>query len=1161
MWVVELRVAFFFAVLGAIGHGTSSAGIEARSESSAPRSVLVQVRTGAGSGAPDPTAVSSANTALARIRARHGSPSARPLARSAQAARRAAGAEGLAESRVDRIRKKFPHRSARANGTNPPDPAEWFVLEVPGGISAAEFAERLAADPDVISAEPDQIVRTGAAGPDPLLPLQWAAGNTGQTYPIGFGETATGRAGSDVRLAEALAVFQPVQQEVVVAVIDSGVDYNHPELANRMWTNEEGHYGYDFVNDDTDPIDDSGHGTHCAGIIAAEGNNSIGITGVCPVAKIMAVKAFNNVGLLSDAISAIYYAVDNGAEVLSCSWGVDDPSPALAIAMQYADSFGVIALASIGNNNEHALTYPGAISFVIGVAATDSFDRKASFSNYTTFMSGFRVGLSAPGVDVLSLRAAGTDLMTDRFGLPAGSFVYPPNDPTGEYYILSGTSMACPHVAGGVALLLSVHPGWSAADIVSQIQFTGDEVSGLTPEHAGGLGYGRLNLERALTDTVVPRVRLAGLELVDDERVYEPNEEVVVAASISAYAGTAEDIQYWIETDDPYLEVIDDGPRTAGDVGFNASKALDELRILILEDAPYPSKASFDLVVTSSTGPTERIPVEFDVSYPLRDGWPFIPSPRERSGALKTAELNADGDAKLVSIQDGSLQVVQSDGTLAAGYWPVSVSDPTGLPAIGDLDADPELEIVLCDEGNGVLVALDADGTPVSFRWPIDVGVSTGECFVTLVDVDADGRDEILYAKHGTPEVHLLSSEGTPWSNAWPIHVPGVVSWHPAVGDLEGDGTTEVVVNSRRPGDFVSSTLNVYGLDGQPSPGFPLDFVDGVRAAPMLADVDRDGDLEILSIAESAPTWRVRLLSHDGTDFSSSWPINIETTSEWGPFTSVPANLDDDEELEILIIGGRTPRVFAFDLDGNPLEGWPAEVNQPGLGLNPFQNWIGSVADLTGDGNPEIAIATPVGPYVFDRHGDEIVGMAPLRLPFDAPGAPTKDAIVVMPDSVLGGLDLLVSTLGYVSAYWFPEGDPTSIQWNGERGTQRNTGSHDFPDCNRNGGDDRVELSMGRLPDCNENGQPDSCDFADGVSVDLNTSGIPDECESFAPFDANGDGSVDLLDYRYFAMCLMGTDEDPAPIGPAACERIFDQDSSGEPDLREFASFVNSFGS
>jgi hypothetical protein len=278
-------------------------------------------------------------------------------------------------------------------------------------------------------------------------------------------------------------------------VIDTGVDYTHRDIDDNMWVNtgeipnngldddDNGYiddiYGYDFCYYDNNPKDDHGHGTHCAGIIAAEGDNGSDIVGICWDAKIMALKFLDagGSGWTSDAVEAFYYAVDNGADVTSNSWGGGGYSETMEDAINYADSQGVIMVAAAGNDNSTAPHYPAYHDNMISVASTNSNDQKASFSNY-----GDWVDIAAPGVDVLSLRANETSMGTG-YG----------------YYttIASGTSMACPQVAGACALLLSFNPFVTNDEAYDILIGTVDQIAdGIC------LSDGRLNLFNALVAAI-----------------------------------------------------------------------------------------------------------------------------------------------------------------------------------------------------------------------------------------------------------------------------------------------------------------------------------------------------------------------------------------------------------------------------------------------------------------------------------------------------------------------------------------------------------------------------------------------------------------------------------------------------------------------------------
>jgi parallel beta-helix repeat protein/predicted outer membrane repeat protein len=377
--------------------------------------------------------------------------------------------------------KRLLRRQQRApKGAKAPELDRIYKITLEPGQSAEQAVADYSRDPAIEYAELNYIVSISLTPNDPNYPVQWALNNTGQMYPAsGNYRNPPGRAGCDVNAPQAWDIHTG-SSEVVVAVIDTGVDYNHRDLQGNMWVNSNGYFGYDFVNKDNDPMDDMGHGTHCAGIIAARANNSLDIAGVSWNAKIMAVKFLNagGGGTVDDGAKAIEYATDNGADILSNSWGWTGPdSNTVRQAIEDAISQGVIVVAAAGNNNSSTPLYPAIYDHVISVAATDSNDDKASFSNY-----GSLVDIAAPGVDVLSLRAFLTGMGT-LYGK--------------KLTVASGTSMACPHVAGACALLLSVNSPLSSDDANTILRNAADTLS-----NPNICASGRLNVERAIRGAV-----------------------------------------------------------------------------------------------------------------------------------------------------------------------------------------------------------------------------------------------------------------------------------------------------------------------------------------------------------------------------------------------------------------------------------------------------------------------------------------------------------------------------------------------------------------------------------------------------------------------------------------------------------------------------------
>lgn len=371
------------------------------------------------------------------------------------------------------------------------------VVDLPEDLSVAEAVDRYEASPDVEYAEPDFLLEPLATPSDPFYGNLYGLNNTGQTR---------GTTDADIDAPEVWneTTGSPV---TVVAVIDEGVDINHPDLDSNLWTNvdevpgdglDNDHngyvddvHGYDFVSDDAtvydpDPVTGRGdeHGTHVAGTIAAEGNNGIGITGVNWDASIMSLKFLGaNGGYTSDAVEAINYAVNNGAKISNNSWGGGGKSQALQDAIARAGGAGHLFVTaagnggsdSVGDDNDATPFYPASYGNpnIISVAATDDDDRLASFSNF----GDVSVDLAAPGVSILST-------------LPGNSY--------GRY---SGTSMATPHVAGVAALIKSQNPLFDDAQIKARILGYADDRPDLAGKTATG---GRLNAFAAISTQAAP---------------------------------------------------------------------------------------------------------------------------------------------------------------------------------------------------------------------------------------------------------------------------------------------------------------------------------------------------------------------------------------------------------------------------------------------------------------------------------------------------------------------------------------------------------------------------------------------------------------------------------------------------------------------------------
>lgn len=400
-----------------------------------------------------------------------------------------------------------------------------YLVRYTDNISPEIVAKELSYEPEVEYAEP-KIIHTLAFEPsnDPKYVdgSQWA-----------------------LRKIQIEYVWQNlIVDSILIAIIDTGVDILHEDLKDNIWYNRreipnngidddnngyiDDVVGWDFAGrdgftPDNQPFPGHPHGTHVAGIVAASTNNGIGIAGVFPKSKVMVVKVSSddpNDTRIIYGYEGIVYAVDNGARVINCSWGSYMPSKFGQDVINYAIRNGVIVVAAAGNKNSEIPFYPASYEGVISVAATDSLDRKAYFSNF-----GKRIDISAPGVNIIS--------------------TFPGN----RYAYLSGTSMASPHVAGVIAILLSQNLALTSEQVKQKIRITADKIDDLNPEFKYKLGYGRLNAYRALT-LEMPAVKVEEINFVDENLngVYEPGENINVTGILKNYLTRATSL---------YIEVVE----------------------------------------------------------------------------------------------------------------------------------------------------------------------------------------------------------------------------------------------------------------------------------------------------------------------------------------------------------------------------------------------------------------------------------------------------------------------------------------------------------------------------------------------------------------------------------------------------------------------------
>jgi hypothetical protein len=387
-----------------------------------------------------------------------------------------------------------------------------FLFEFPQAKTAATLlavASELAKSSSVDYVEANSIYHSADTVPnDPKYPETYGLSNDGRNQGI---------AGADIDMPRAWDIVRN-SKNIMLGVIDSGVDYGHDDLKANIWRNpgESGtdsngqpkesngidddmngyiddFHGWDFANNDNDPMDDFKHGTHVAGTIGAAGNDGIGLAGINWTASIIPIKFLNEngSGSLENAVKSIEYATAQGIRVVNASWGGSASAQTLEDAVKVAERAGMLFVAAAGNNgsnNDRRPFYPASIaaSNVLSVGATDRRDERARFSNF----GKQSVHLFAPGVDILS---------TTR---------------NGAYELLSGTSMAAPHVAGVAALVMANKPSLTFLEVKNRIISSSEPLESLNGDSLFG---SRLNAYNALEADTVPPGTVTGIRLATSE--------------------------------------------------------------------------------------------------------------------------------------------------------------------------------------------------------------------------------------------------------------------------------------------------------------------------------------------------------------------------------------------------------------------------------------------------------------------------------------------------------------------------------------------------------------------------------------------------------------------------------------------------------------------
>ncbi len=887
-------------------------------------------------------------------------------------------------------------------------------------------------------------------------------------------------------------------------MVDSGVDYNHGDISSNIWVNnleipnngkdDDGNgyiddvKGWNFDSRNNNPMDGYGHGTHVAGTIAAVGNNSKGIIGVAPKAKVMALKGLGDdgSGSIENLANCLKYAADNNADIISNSWGVPGDIDLITDAVNYAIAKGCVVIASAGNENYDAVSScPANIENVVAVAATDQNDKRCYFSNY-----GRKVDISAPGgngerdpYNILSLLS--TNHIPDFNSLIVGS----------SYLRIGGTSMACPHVSGLAALVMSHFPAYNMNQVIRQTVCTADNIDGLNPVYTGkqGLGVGRMNAYRALTETPGPYVKSRKF-IIDDSRkgngnMYaEPGEEADVYIDVKNLGSDVINVTAAISTSNT-------------DVTINNSKIVlgnlkcgDKITSLTpftftTKNNMLPQNPSFTLILSGEKDGIkyERIE-EFSISIVrIQAGWPKNIDNNQTSLSPVVADIDNDGYEEVIiaSTRDAvsnnpnygyngvtsHLYAWRYNGTPLwsapielAGFQPSTYSpdatEGSFSVAAADLDNAPDGKKEIVVATSKVYIISSGGIIKKTFNGPTNDGVFSTPI---LVDLDNDKKLEILCTwmsnNLGDSYIYAWRNDGTSYLTGQEGRfVPGRTT--PAVGDLNGDGSLEVVVGY----GIFNIDIYVWNKDGTSFlPGkaglFAAHngrdtFGSTISKDLVLADLNQDGKMEIISSGALDTQGAVFVWTYDGL-YMPGWPKKTGFSSNTDTlFSPVVGDLDGDKSLEILVgcLSFNKGKIFAWKANGEELIDGDQKPSTKGVFalINGMLLVSPSLADINGDNNIDVVAMSGFWGsneeiYCWDKKGilsdtwpRTLSDFTTYQNSFPALSDIDKD----------GRMEMVTSSFLGKIVVWDLEGgfNKNSIEWGMHQKTPRHTGCYSSPE-------------------------------------------------------------------------------------------------------------------
>ena len=831
---------------------------------------------------------------------------------------------------------------------NKRDLLPYYVLKTDRRVLS--LCAELNADPDIEYAQPNYIYHICRTPNDPDFPDQYA-------HQL-------------IQMEDAWEI-ETGSRDVIVAVIDTGVDVNHPDLKDNIWVNEDeipdnqidddgnGYvddiHGWNFGDDDN-IVTPSGtssstvsHGTQVSGVIAAVGNNNEGVCGVNWSSSIMALRMSLDFES-ADVAEALEYAAANGARVVNMSFGGDVFGPkgdlVMKAGLDSAYNQGVLLVASAGNSDTSRPLYPAAFANVMAVSSTNGEDLKTGHSSF-----GVWVDIAAPGTDIVT-----TTLEND-------------------YVSTAGTSFSSPYVGAVAALLFAYRPDMTNIEARAVLENTTDPVYyGDVDPNQGYLGTGRVNAYKALTRA-------------DNDY---PLGEIVSPWQNQMFANDGNDIEVcvFVHGDDYQLDYRLYGQSDWIRLDEGGSPADPNGQICLSMANPGSGTYELSLRVTRN-GFTHIDRKFFGIEIaPSQTHWP---KPDETVDTLEGYEyfvgspictdVTGDGRNEIVQLSldfstyygDGIVNIWTADGNSLDG-WPVDLGYMwASSVAVGDIDGDGDYEVVVASEYDAVVSAYHVEsGELVEGDWPIMVGgwygfISAGP---VLADLDGDGDSEIIVAldeeSRDTDGLYAIQHDGSfLWQRRYTSSGPV------SVADFDKDGKVEITLCGYGPG---LSRVYTFVLDNQ---GQQLArWRGGSPKGTAVADLDADGTPEIVFCTDS----EIMATHADGSTLFSTRVS--DPLDEYGALSVGDINNDGYGEVYVTTYIVEADdfaftRVYVVDHQGDILEdaGYPRVVMGYPYGCPPL------IADIDGDGQKELIVAVGGEPVIaWEADGSVTPGFPLLNL-------------------------------------------------------------------------------------------------------------------------------------------------------------------------------------